>query len=508
MAALSHQPSGKAFSLTGETILIAPLRSNLPRATTNQIVRYLVTAAVVGTITVTYYRWLRVNPTTVGFTFLLAILVVSAVWGLRYAISTAILATIAYNYFFLPPVMHLTIADPQNWVALVAFLCTAVIASQLSERARQQALESHQRRREVERLYDFSQQLLVSENVFELFNAIPRYIIDSFGATGAAMFLEKKQEAYYFDAASQSQLPVEELKAVIGRGEPILDREHRVCFMPLRMGVRTVGSIGLAGCELSRETLEAMGSLTATALERASTIEKLTRTEAARESDRLRSVLLDSVTHEFRTPLTAIKASAETLLSDVELDRPQRKDLLAVINEECDRLNRLIGEAAEVAQLDSHQLEFHIEPHQLREAVDAAVGESRTALQNHSLQITVPDNLPRVRMDVDRIKEVLIHLLDNAGKYSPAGTPIQVTAELKNGEIITSVADHGPGIDAFEQEMIFEKFYRGRNQRMSVQGTGMGLAIARAIIELHGGKIGVTSQPGRGSLFYFSLPTA
>jgi two-component system sensor histidine kinase KdpD len=471
-----------------------------------QIVRFVLAALIVSAITLIYYRWLHVNPTTVGFTFLLAILVVSAWWGLRYAIFMAILSTLAYNYFFLPPLLRFTIADPQNWVALVAFLFTAVVASELSERARRQAVESNRRRRELERLYGFSQQLLVSENVFELFNAIPRYIVEAFGVTGAAMFLGRKQEAYYFDTASQSLLPADELKAVAGRGEPVLDREHHVCFMPLRMGVRTVGSIGLAGCELSRETLEAMGSLTATALERASTVEKLTKTEAARESDRLRSVLLDSVTHEFRTPLTAIKASAETLLSDAELDKPQRKDLLAVINEESDRLNRLIGEAAEVAQLDSHQLEFHFGPHAMREAVDAAVAESRAALQNHSVQIAIPDNLPLARMDVDRIKEVLIHLLDNAGKYSPAGTPICITAEHRDGEIVTSVADHGPGIDSIEQEMIFEKFYRGRNQRTTVHGTGMGLAIARAIVELHGGKIGVTSQVGRGSLFYFSLP--
>ena len=480
----------------------------MARTTANQTVRFIVAAALVCTITVVYYRWLHMNPTTVGFTFLLAILGVSAAWGLRYAIFMAIVSTLAYNYFFLPPVLRLTIADPQNWVALVAFLFTAVVASQLSERARKQAVESNRRRRELERLYGFSQQLLVTENVFELFNAIPRYMVDSFGVTGAAMFLERKQEAYYYDTTSQSMLPADQLKAVIGRGEPVLDREQHLCFMPLRMGVRTVGSIGLAGCDLSRETLEAMGSLTATALERASTVEKLTKAEAARESDRLRSVLLDSVTHEFRTPLTAIKASAETLLSDVELDKPQRKDLLSVINEESDRLNRLIGEAAEVAQLDSHQLEFHIEPHAIREAMDAAVNDSRAALQNHSVQITIPDNLPKVRMDVDRIKEVLIHLLDNAAKYSPGGTPISLTAELRGGEIITSVADHGPGIEAFEQEMIFEKFYRGQNQRMTVSGTGMGLAIARAIVELHGGKIGVTSQVGRGSLFYFSLPVA
>jgi two-component system sensor histidine kinase KdpD len=129
--------------------------------------------AIVCLITVTYYRCLHVNPTTVGFSFLLAVLVVSAAWGLRLAIFMAILSTSAYNYFFLPPLLRFTIADPQDWVSLFAFLLTAVIASQLAERARRQALESNRRRREVERLYGFSQQLLVSENVFELFNAIP-----------------------------------------------------------------------------------------------------------------------------------------------------------------------------------------------------------------------------------------------------------------------------------------------------------------------------------------------
>ncbi len=480
----------------------------MKRSRDNQILRFAITVATVCAIVLVYFKWLHVNPTTVGFTFLLAILMVSAAWGLRYAVFMAILATLAYNFFFLPPFFRFTIADAQNWVALFAFLLTAVIASQLSERARHESLQSHQRRREVERLYAFSQQLLVSENVFELLNLIPKHIVDSFSVSGAAMFLEARQEIYYLDNDSRSLFSTQQLKAICGRGEPVLDREHSLCFMPLRMGVRSVGSIGLAGCDLSRETLEAIGSLTAIAIERAGTADKLMKSEAARESDRLRSVLLDSVTHEFRTPLTSIKASAETLLSDVDLDKPQRKDLLTVINEESDRLNRLIGEAAEVAQLDSHQLELHFHPHQMREAIDAAIEKSRPALQAHTLQSTIPDHLPLVRMDVDRITEVLVHLLDNAGRYSPPGTPIQITVEKRKGEVVTSVADHGPGIDDMEREMIFEKFYRGRNQRMIVHGTGMGLAIAKAIVELHGGKIAVTSQVNRGSLFYFSLPTA
>lgn len=480
----------------------------MTRGTGTQIVRYLTAVLAVGVITTVYFRWLHVNPTTVGFTFLLLILLVSAVWGLRCSIFLAILSTLAYNYFFLPPVLRFTIADPQNWVALLAFLFTAIIASELSERARREAVESNRRRREVERLYGFSQQLLVSENIFELLNAIPKFIVDAFGLTGAAMFLDRKQETYYFDLASQSLFPADQLRAISTRGEPVLDREHGLCFMPLRMGVRSVGSIALSGCDLSRETIEAIGSLTATAIERSSTAEKLTKTEAARESDRLRSVLLDSVTHEFRTPLTAIKASAETLLSAADLDKSQQRDLLEVINEESDRLNRLVGEAAEVVQLDSGQLVLDFQPHPIRDAIDAALAQTRTSLHSHAVTTEIPANLPTVRMDVARITEVLVQLLDNAARYSPPDTPIHVTAELRGAEVLTSVADRGPGIDDFEQEMVFEKFYRGRNQRMTIQGTGMGLAIARAIIELHGGKIGVTSQVGRGSLFYFSLPVS
>src|SRR5262249_8229159 len=260
--------------------------------------RFALSTAILCGVVLLYFRWLHVNPTTVGFTLLLIVLLISAAWGLRYAIFTAIVATVAYNYFFLPPLFKFTIADPQNWVALLAFLVTAVVASQLSERARRGTAYADQRRHEVEKLYAFSQQLWLSENVFELLNLIPKHIVDVFEVGTAALYLEGKQEAYFYDEVSRSLFPVDELKAISDRGEPVLEREKRICFMPLRMGVRTVGALGVSGCDLSRESLEAIGSLIAISIERAHTVEKLGRTEAARESDRLRSVLLDSVTHE------------------------------------------------------------------------------------------------------------------------------------------------------------------------------------------------------------------
>lgn len=480
----------------------------MKRSFNNPILRLISCAVIVAGIVAVFSRWLHVNPTTVGFSFLLAVLLISTTWGLRYATFTALLSTAAYNFFFLPPSFKFTIADPQNWIALAAFLVTAGIASQLAERARRGTEYADQRRREVERLYAFSQQLWLSENVFELLNIIPKHIAESFEVSGTALFLEAKQETYFLDDRSRTLFPRDQLKSISDRGEPVFDRQQRVCYMPVRMGVRSVGALGLAGCDLSRESLEAIGSLVAIAIERANTVDKLTKSEAARESDRLRSVLLDSVTHEFRTPLTSIKASAETLLSDANLDKPQKIDLLQVINEESDRLNCLVGEAGEVAQLDAHQLQFHFEMHDIREAIEKAIKNSQQALRDHPVESSIPANLPPLRMDLERIVEVISQLLDNAGKYSPAGTPIRVGVEMEGSEVITSVADHGHGIDEMEQEMIFEKFYRGRDQRMMIPGTGMGLPIAKAIVELHGGKVGVISQLGRGSVFHFSLPVA
>jgi two-component system, OmpR family, sensor histidine kinase KdpD len=477
------------------------VKDTLPRT----VIRYVVAVSAVFLITIFFRRIHVNNPTTVALTFLLTVLIVSTVWGLRVSVFMAVVATLTFNFYFLPPVGTFTIADPQNWVALFAFLVTAVIASQLSARARREALNANERRHDVERLYSFSQKLLTSDNVVELLNLLPRYIVDAFGVKAAAISLPDRGDVYR-STPDIGSLDSHDLQLVCSRGEPRIDSQRQLAFMPLRMGLRTVGSLGVSGSQLSRQTLDAMSSLIAIAIERVRAVENLSRTEAARESEQLRSVLLDSVTHEFRTPLTAIKASVTSLLSGSELAPEQKRELLTVINEESDRLNRLVGEAAEMAQLDANKVELKLGPHSIREALDAAIEGSRNILGTHPIEIRLPGDLPKVRMDEARIKEVLMQLLENAAKYSPADAPIQITGEVRNRQLMTSVSDRGAGIDDFEQALIFDKFYRGRNQRMTVQGTGMGLAIAKAIIEAHHGTIGVTSQLGHGSVFYFTLP--
>jgi two-component system, OmpR family, sensor histidine kinase KdpD len=472
-----------------------------------KIVRFVAAAAIVAAIVIFFTRVVRLNPTTVALTFLLAVLIVSANWGLTVAVFMSFVAALAFNFFFLPPVGTLTIADTQNWVALFAFLFTAVMASNLSERVRRQARIADERRREVERLYSFSQQLLVTENVVELLNAIPHYLVETFGASQAAIYLTERDRVYR-SAGDDGGIAKEALKMAAARSELVLGRDRGVCFVPIRMGIRSLGILALSGSSVSPETLEAIGSLIAVAIERAAAVEKVTRTEAARESERLRSALLDSVTHEFRTPLTSIKASVSSLLTQPQLASNERQELLTVIDEESDRLNRLVGEAVEMAQLDANEVKLDLHSHAIREVIDAALSKSKQVLDGHPVEVRVPERLPLAVMDATWITKVLRHLLENAVKYSQAGSPIFVSSEVKGDRLVTNVADRGSGIDDLERSLIFDKFYRGQSQRYRVQGTGMGLAIVKAIVEAHGGRIEVTSQLGQGSVFSFGLPIA
>jgi len=404
----------------------------------------------------------------------------------------------------LPPFGTFTIADAQNWIALLAFLVTALVASNLAERARRDAEDARNQRRSLEHLYTLSQQLLTVENVPELMNAIPRLVAEAFLVSGAALLTTNKPTIYrsrpdvMFDAGV--------LKVTIARGER--NSSGDVLYIPLRLGVRIVGALAVSGGAISHETADAIGSLVGTAIERTRAIEELTTTRAAQENERLRSALLDSVTHEFRTPLTSIKASITGLLAESELDEEQRRELLTIVNEETDRLNRLVGQAAEMAQLDAHLVTLDRHPVAMSDIVESVLQEIGPALKHHAIVVDIPVDLPKVVADFERIGEVVRNLIENAAKYSPAGTPIRITAEYGDHHVVTSVADQGPGIDALEQSLIFDKFYRGQRERYTVRGTGMGLAIAKVIVEAHRGNISVVSQLGHGSVFSFTLPSA
>ena len=460
---------------------------------------------VVAGIVLAYRHVLKVNQTTVALSFLLAILAVSAVWGMLVSAFMSVVAMLAFNYFFLPPVGTLTIAEPQNWVALFAFLVTSITGSRLSSRIRKEADEAHQRRREVERLYGFSRRLLGEGNVIQLMNAIPDYLVESFEAGAAELFLPQK-EKFYRSGFGAAHLDEEKMKMAFLDDEQTLDAEHAEYFIPVRMGVRPIASIGISGAQLSRQTVDAIGTLVAIAIERARAVEQLGQTEAERQGERLKSALLDSITHDFRTPLTSMKAAVTGLLASKKSDPAQSHELLTIINEECDRLNHLVEEAGEMAKLEAGEVRLDVAPTSVGELIDAALAHCKSALAGRRMDVRVADGLPQVRADLERAKEALVQLIENAHFYSPKDEPITITAELTGETVTTSVADRGPGIDDFEQTMIFDKFYRGKDQRYLVRGTGMGLPIAKAIIAAQQGTISVTSQLGHGSVFCFTLP--
>jgi two-component system sensor histidine kinase KdpD len=219
--------------------------------------------------------------------------------------------------------------------------------------------------------------------------------------------------------------------------------------------------------------------------------------------------MLDSITHDLRTPLTSIKASVSTLLTSSNLPPDSTHDLLTVIDEESDRLNQLVGDAVEMAQLDAQNVNMSFSPQHIETIIQNTLSECAPRLAGHEVTVRMQPNLPTVPADATWIEKLLANLLENAAKYSPAGSPIFVSAELRSEpdlSIACSVADRGFGIDPMEQSLIFQKFYRSRNRAPNTVGTGMGLAICRAIAEAHGGTITVTSQPGQGSVFTFTLP--
>jgi len=457
-------------------------------------------------IVAVYHLWLHVNATTVALTLLMLVLLMAARWGLRYAVATSIVATVGYNYYFLPPIGTLTINDPQNWLALFSFLAVSVVGSRLAERAREEAEDARLRQRELEVLYGLSRELLQTENVASLLNAISSAVLLVTRANAVVLFLLDGDRRYR--AGDDSLITMDDIGLrQLAQTLPAPDKVGMEARVPLRVGVRPRGLLLISGANLSIETLEAIGGLISVSIDREHALEEVSRGEAAKESERLRSLMIDSITHELRTPLTAIKAAASTLLQPAALKAEEQRELLTVIDEESDRLNRLVSEAVEMAQLDTQEVHMTFAPMSIEEMVAAAMETTGSSLDGREVKVTL-GRLPAVRADRDFITKVLTNLIENATKYSAAGSPIFISAERRGEMVSVSVADRGMGIDLSEQGLIFERFYRANAPGQKTSGTGMGLAISRAIIEAHGGTLSVTSQLGEGSVFSFTLPVA
>ena len=475
------------------------------------LIRYIVMAAAAVLVVAVYRRILHVNQTTVALTFLVMVQLAAFSWGLVYSVVLSIACTLLYNYYFLPPIGSFTIADPQNWIALFSFLASAIVISRVSESERRQTVVTEARRSELERLYQFSNQLLMEENLHDVARNAPRVVASIFAFDAVVLYLTENDAAYSSDSR-RVIVPLEQLRGAARLPDGPRPKINGVTLVPLVLGMRARGSIAMSetkgktrNAAYSEGLYDAIGGLLAIALERATALERFSRVEAAREGERLRSALLDSVTHELRTPLTAIRAAATSLLSQPTLEESQRREMFVILDEESARLDRLIGQAVEMAQLDTDGIEVRLKPQRLQDVIDVALEDCHALLRGRPVLVDLPPAMPAIALDRELIRRVLRHLLENAARYSPAGSPIHISAGLDPGRLLVSIADQGQGIDATEQAYIFDKFYRGSRQRL-LHGTGMGLAIVKAILRAVDGGIDVVSHRDQGATFTFWIP--
>jgi two-component system, OmpR family, sensor histidine kinase KdpD len=468
--------------------------------------RIVASFLLIGAISLLYSRVLAVNSTTVALTFLLAILGIATHWGLVESLGASVLAMLCFNFFFLPPLGTFTIEDPQNWIALLTFVITASVASHLSASEKRRAMEATERRQEVERLYTLSRGLMLIEAPASVPGEIVKQVVQTFELDGAAFFDHAADRVFpagtWEIANSEQRLRDAAMQATLLR-----DSEARLTFLPVTLGGQMTGSLGVVGGNVSDTALHAIASLAAVAVERARAQEIAARAEASRQNEEIKSTMLDAMAHEFKTPLTSIKAAASAMLDDGSLDAT-RRELLSIVDEETDRLNTLVSESLQMVRIEAGELRLRKRPQTVSELIELPLRHMAGALEGRKVEVIAPAGLPQVSADPEFISLVFRQLLDNALKYSPPGTPLTIRAHVESNAMEISVADCGRGIPASEQARVFEKFYRGREMRERIPGTGMGLAIAREIVRAHGGEIRVESNPGEGALFLFTLPLA
>jgi two-component system sensor histidine kinase KdpD len=478
--------------------------------------------------------------------FLLPVLLASALGGRGPGIGVSFVAVVVWDWFFIPPLYRVTVASARDLLALLVFLLVASLVGQLSTLARRRTQEATRRALVSEAVYDLSMSLIARQSADDLLTPLTDRLSAVFDLVACAVLLPDSA-GHWHTAASAGVLP-EDLRAEQNRGvAAIVQEAHdlgqerrlaalglgdrrigwtrrprgsaaRARFLPLRVGSRPVGVLQFvpAGGETLDEEREhllaTLANGAAIALEQARLGREEQAAAVARESDRLKSALLSSVSHDLRTPLAGIKAAASSLLqTDVQWSDADRQTFIADIDAEADRLARLVSNLLDVSRIEAGAMRPSKEWEDAGELAERVLARLRARLEPHPTHLAVADNLPLVRLDALQIEQVLVNLLENAAKYSPPEAPIRVAVSLEAGGAGSSllriaVRDEGVGITLGDQQRIFATFYRVGQTSRQVPGTGMGLAIVKGLVEAHGGQVRVHSSVGHGSEFVVELP--
>jgi two-component system, OmpR family, sensor histidine kinase KdpD len=465
--------------------------------------------------------------TNVALVFLTAILIGAVLEGLAPSLFACLVAMLAYNFFFLPPLYTFTIADPENVVALFFFAVVAVIASNLAARVRGQALSARLRARQTDDLYQFSRKLAVAVTLDDLLWATAHQIAlmlkvrvvlllpqaddgDGSLTVRAGFPPEDMLDEADLAAAKWSW----EKNHIAGRGSDTLPG-GKWLFQPLRTGRGPLGVVGIIRDEPGplltpdqQRLLDALADQAALAIERVNLARDLHLARLQVETDRLRSALLTSISHDLRTPLASILGSATSLRSqDAILDSPTKEALLGTIIEESDRLNRFIGNLLDMTRLESGALKPRAGLNELSDVIGAALRRASKILAAHRVEVDLAADMPMLALDMVLFEQVLFNLLDNAAKHAPIGSLITIQARRDGETVVLRIMDEGEGIPEGDIDRIFEKFYRSGGGDRRRAGTGLGLAICRGFVEAMDGTITALNRPDRrGAMFVITLP--
>nr|WP_283949470.1 sensor histidine kinase KdpD [Limobrevibacterium gyesilva] len=476
--------------------------------------------------------------TSISLVFLTAVLAAAALWGLWPSLYACLASVLAYNFFFLPPLYTFSIADPENVVALFFFVVAAMIASNLAAGVRAQAVAAGQRARTTNELYQFSRKLAGIGSLDDLLWATAyqfaamlkvRVVLllpesDSHGETVSVRAGYPPE-----DALDEADLAAAKWcwqhNRPAGRGADTLPGARRL-FLPLRTGRGPVGVVGIDSDQAPGSTrpiltpdqqrlLDALSDQAAVSIERINLAEDVDRARLLAETERLRSALLTSLSHDLRTPLASILGAASSLDSyHALLDEAARRDLLRTVQDEAERLNRFVANLLDMTRLESGAIELHQDMADLGEVIGSAIARASKVLEGHRVDMQLAPDLPLLRLDVVLLEQVLFNLLDNAGKYAPPGSTVTLRAwhdappsGRGHGVVKLQVIDEGPGIPPDALERVFDKFFRVHGTDRQRPGTGLGLAVCRGFVEAMGGTVIAANRQDRpGAVFTVTLP--
>jgi two-component system, OmpR family, sensor histidine kinase KdpD len=462
-----------------------------------------------------------VGPRAIALFYLLAVVLLALFFGRGPTLLAAALSALFWDYFFLEPIAHLGIRNAEDAIMFAMYFVVALVLGQLTARIRAQERQEHQREAHATALYRLTRELLEATSleqllrnaVSELERAFPARIVVLLPDSSGRLSCHAHPASSYDLAGPEQPLAMRVFEDGQPAGRFTRDLpQAETLFIPLAAGKETLGVIGLhfdesaaAPTAQQRHLLQAFVQQIALGLDRQRLREQAEQARLLAESERLSKTLLNSMSHEIRTPLAAIQGALGNL---AEIPEPklsaEQQAMLAEVQQATERLNRLVGKVLDITRLESGTIKPNLTPCDVTDLVHVAVKETRRELARHKLEVQLAPNLPLVRMDFMLVQESLKNLLSNAALHTPAGTPVQVGARVRDGALQLTVADRGPGISPESLPRLFDKFYRAPGA--STGGTGLGLSVVKGFVEAQGGQVRAENRAGGGALFTISLP--